>query len=364
MSARWRAPAPSRSRTCCRAKLTATAISGAGWACALGATPSCTRGDGLARRAPPIRRSRLTVKVAGDAPPTLTNTATVSGGGDSTRPTTPRPTRPRCGRAPIRPRTRTWSASIDGAARDRAALRRDADLELQRAPRGAARGQHRRPVRLALRLTRTGPVLSSRAPACCAIRSIRNASARASMRPRPRRPTRSCRCAATARRPPARRRRPAAAHARLRVLDHRLRELRQRRSDDAAFEHRLQHLGRERGRRLPLEPQLHRAASASATAATRTKIGDRGTRSDAEAYNVAAYGSYRPFTQFLHRRRSPVTVRCVSTRSASWSTMRPSSTARAAATSGSAREPEMSRNGGRDRDRTCDPLDVDQVLYR
>jgi len=26
-----------------------------------------------------------------------------------------------------------------------------------------------------------------------------------------------------------------------------------------------------------------------------TKIGDRGTRSDAEAYNVAAYGSYRPF---------------------------------------------------------------------
>lgn len=63
------------------AKLTAAAISGAGWACALGATPTCTRGDGLGAGAayPPIT---LVVKVAGDAPPTLTNTATVSGGGD------------------------------------------------------------------------------------------------------------------------------------------------------------------------------------------------------------------------------------------------------------------------------------------
>jgi uncharacterized repeat protein (TIGR01451 family) len=63
------------------AKLTAVAISGAGWACALGATPTCTRGDALGPGAafPPIT---LVVKVAGDAPPTVTNTATVSGGGD------------------------------------------------------------------------------------------------------------------------------------------------------------------------------------------------------------------------------------------------------------------------------------------
>jgi uncharacterized repeat protein (TIGR01451 family) len=62
-------------------KLTAVAIGGAGWACALGTTPTCTRGDALAANAafPPIT---LTVKVAGDAPPTVTNTATVSGGGD------------------------------------------------------------------------------------------------------------------------------------------------------------------------------------------------------------------------------------------------------------------------------------------
>lgn len=63
------------------AKLTAVAMTGAGWVCALGATPTCTRAEALAAGAafPPIT---LTVKVAGDAPPTITNTATVSGGGD------------------------------------------------------------------------------------------------------------------------------------------------------------------------------------------------------------------------------------------------------------------------------------------
>lgn len=62
-------------------KMTATAASGAGWACALGATPSCSRSDALAPGAvyPQIT---LTVNIAGDAPAVLTNTATVSGGGD------------------------------------------------------------------------------------------------------------------------------------------------------------------------------------------------------------------------------------------------------------------------------------------
>jgi uncharacterized repeat protein (TIGR01451 family) len=62
--------------------LTATAISGAGWACALGATPSCTRSDALAPGTPyPV--ITLTARVAIDAPASITNTATVSGGGDS-----------------------------------------------------------------------------------------------------------------------------------------------------------------------------------------------------------------------------------------------------------------------------------------
>jgi len=63
------------------AKLTATAVSGAGWTCLLGATPTCTRADPLAAGAafPAIA---LTVSVAADAPPTVTNVATVSGGGD------------------------------------------------------------------------------------------------------------------------------------------------------------------------------------------------------------------------------------------------------------------------------------------
>ena len=62
-------------------KLTATAISGAGWACSLGATPTCTRSDALAPNAayPPIS---LTTNIAGDAAATITNTATVSGGSD------------------------------------------------------------------------------------------------------------------------------------------------------------------------------------------------------------------------------------------------------------------------------------------
>ncbi len=64
------------------AGLTATAVSGSGWACSLGATPTCTRSDVLANAAayPPIT---LTVNVASNAPATVINTATVSGGGDA-----------------------------------------------------------------------------------------------------------------------------------------------------------------------------------------------------------------------------------------------------------------------------------------
>ncbi len=62
------------------AGLTATAMSGAGWTCAL-ATLSCTRSDVLAAGASysPIT---LTVNVAGTAAASITNTATVSGGGE------------------------------------------------------------------------------------------------------------------------------------------------------------------------------------------------------------------------------------------------------------------------------------------
>jgi hypothetical protein len=61
--------------------LTATAISGSGWNCTLG-TLTCTRSDELPAAAsyPP---TTLTVNVAGSAPGLLTNTATVSGGGDT-----------------------------------------------------------------------------------------------------------------------------------------------------------------------------------------------------------------------------------------------------------------------------------------
>jgi len=63
------------------AGMTATAISGAGWTCTL-ATLTCTRSDVLAAGAsyPPIT---VTVSVASNAPSTLTNSATVSGGGET-----------------------------------------------------------------------------------------------------------------------------------------------------------------------------------------------------------------------------------------------------------------------------------------
>ncbi|MGZ4971822.1 MAG: beta strand repeat-containing protein, partial [Limisphaerales bacterium] len=62
--------------------LTATAISGTGWTTDL-ATLTCTRSDTLAIGAayPPIT---LTVSVASNAPASLTNVVTVSGGGDAT----------------------------------------------------------------------------------------------------------------------------------------------------------------------------------------------------------------------------------------------------------------------------------------
>jgi uncharacterized repeat protein (TIGR01451 family) len=61
--------------------LTATAISGTGWICVLG-TLTCTRGDALAAGAsyPVIT---LTVNVSLTAPATVTNSATVSGGGEN-----------------------------------------------------------------------------------------------------------------------------------------------------------------------------------------------------------------------------------------------------------------------------------------
>jgi uncharacterized repeat protein (TIGR01451 family) len=64
------------------AGLTTTAIAGAGWACTVGPTSTCTRADALASGAsyPAIT---LTVNVAPTASGTITNTATVSGGGDT-----------------------------------------------------------------------------------------------------------------------------------------------------------------------------------------------------------------------------------------------------------------------------------------
>ena len=61
--------------------LTAVAMAGAGWACNV-ATVSCTRADALAAGAgyPPIT---LTVSVANDAPILVTNSVTVSGGGEA-----------------------------------------------------------------------------------------------------------------------------------------------------------------------------------------------------------------------------------------------------------------------------------------
>jgi uncharacterized repeat protein (TIGR01451 family) len=61
--------------------LTATAVAGSGWTCTLG-TLSCTRSDSLATGAsyPPVT---LTVNVSGVAPASVTNTAVVSGGGET-----------------------------------------------------------------------------------------------------------------------------------------------------------------------------------------------------------------------------------------------------------------------------------------
>jgi uncharacterized repeat protein (TIGR01451 family) len=61
--------------------LTATAISGTGWTCTV-ATATCTRGDALAAGAtyPAIT---VKVNVAGNAPASVTNVATVSGGGET-----------------------------------------------------------------------------------------------------------------------------------------------------------------------------------------------------------------------------------------------------------------------------------------
>jgi uncharacterized repeat protein (TIGR01451 family) len=62
------------------AGLTATAISGTGWSCTL-ATLACTRGDALTpNTAYPV--ITVTVDVALNAPPSVTNVATVSGGGE------------------------------------------------------------------------------------------------------------------------------------------------------------------------------------------------------------------------------------------------------------------------------------------
>ena len=63
------------------AGLTATAISGTGWSCT-SANLTCTRSDALAASAsyPPIT---LTVNVASNASASVTNTATVSGGGET-----------------------------------------------------------------------------------------------------------------------------------------------------------------------------------------------------------------------------------------------------------------------------------------
>jgi uncharacterized repeat protein (TIGR01451 family) len=62
------------------AGLTATGVSGSGWNCTL-APLSCTRSDGLAA-ASSYAPIALTVSVAGDAPASVTNTASVSGGGE------------------------------------------------------------------------------------------------------------------------------------------------------------------------------------------------------------------------------------------------------------------------------------------
>ena len=62
--------------------LSPATVSGPGWSCGIsGNTVTCTRSDPLAPGAsyPPIT---LTVNVASNAPPSVTNMATVGGGGD------------------------------------------------------------------------------------------------------------------------------------------------------------------------------------------------------------------------------------------------------------------------------------------
>src|SRR5581483_9940544 len=62
--------------------LTVTAIAGTGWTCSTPPTLSCTRTDALSAGSsyPAIT---LTVNVAANAPASVTNTATVSGGGET-----------------------------------------------------------------------------------------------------------------------------------------------------------------------------------------------------------------------------------------------------------------------------------------
>jgi uncharacterized repeat protein (TIGR01451 family) len=71
--------------------LTATALSGTGWTCALTPTVNCTRSDALAGGAS-YPAMTLTVSVAANAPASVTNSATVSGGGASNTPTANDPT--------------------------------------------------------------------------------------------------------------------------------------------------------------------------------------------------------------------------------------------------------------------------------
>jgi len=62
--------------------LTATAMSGTGWTCTVGATSTCTRSDALAfnNNYPLIS---LSVNIAANAPTSVVNSVTVSGGGDT-----------------------------------------------------------------------------------------------------------------------------------------------------------------------------------------------------------------------------------------------------------------------------------------
>ena len=63
------------------AGLTATAIDGVGWTCSAPPTLQCTRADAI-DPATSFQDLNVTVNVAGNAPASVTNTATVSGGGE------------------------------------------------------------------------------------------------------------------------------------------------------------------------------------------------------------------------------------------------------------------------------------------